>query len=230
VGEPVAGGVLPQRHRLGRELGADDQQRLGGTGHEQRTPGEERLQDGVADPGVGHDVGAEHVGRHDDDLAALHHPRRQVRVLAGEEAHLAEEPAGAVAGDHHLVTVPVGTEDLGGAGEDDDEVVLGVARGEQDLTRLYRAALTVGGDDGQLIVVELGERRRLVDGLAHRGARIATTGPWSLRPGDIRTRFAACAATVHHVSSSLRSLMRRSHRRRYRAQDGTSEQHPDRAA
>ena len=139
--------------------------------------GEERLQDGVADPGVGHDVGAEHVGRHDDDLAALHHPSRQVRTLSGEQAHLAEEAAGAVAGDHHLTATPVGPEDLDGAGQDDDEVVLGVARGEQDLARLHRAALTVGGNHGQLVVVELGERGRLVDGLAHRGARIASTVP-----------------------------------------------------
>ena len=70
---------------------------------QRRPAGEERLQDGVAEPDVGQHPGPEDIGRDDDDLARLGHPGRQVRPLPGDEADLAEEAARAVAGDHLAV-------------------------------------------------------------------------------------------------------------------------------
>ena len=49
------------------------------------------------------DPGAEDVGGDHDDLAGLDDPRREVRALAGDEADLAEEAAGAVGRDDGAV-------------------------------------------------------------------------------------------------------------------------------
>ena len=71
--------------------------------HQRRSAGEERLEDDVAQPRVGQHPRAEDVGRHHHDLARLGDPGRQVRALPGDQVDLAEEPAGAVAGDQLAV-------------------------------------------------------------------------------------------------------------------------------
>ena len=74
VRQPVAGGVLAQRHRRRRELGPDDLQRVRSTRHQRRSAGEERLEDDIAQPGVGQHPRPEHLGRHHHDLARLRRP------------------------------------------------------------------------------------------------------------------------------------------------------------
>ena len=163
VGQPVAHRVLPQRHRRRRVRRADDLQRVGGGGEQDRPPGEERLQHGVAEPHVREDPGPEDVGRHDHHLAGLGHPCGQVRPLAGDQAHLAEEAAGAMPGDQLVVRA----EHLHRTAEDDDPVVVVVGRGEQHLAGFHAPALSELEHDRQLLVVELGERHRIGREIGH---------------------------------------------------------------
>ena len=97
VRQPVAGGVLAQRHRRRRVLGSNDLQRVRGSRHQCHPSCEERLEDDIAQPGVGQHLRAEHVGWHDDDLAGFDNPGREVRALPSDEVDLTQEPTGAMA-------------------------------------------------------------------------------------------------------------------------------------
>ena len=59
VGESVAAGVLPQCHRGRREHGSDDLQRVGRGVLQGGAPGDERLENGVAEPHVAQHPAAE---------------------------------------------------------------------------------------------------------------------------------------------------------------------------
>ena len=111
VGQPVAGQVLPHRQGLGEVPGPDHPDGPGRPLQQPGPAGDEGAEDGVGQAGRGGDQPAE-LGHADlDDLPGLDHPGGEIDPLAGEQVELAEEPAGAVGGQDHLLPV-VGAGDL----------------------------------------------------------------------------------------------------------------------
>ena len=103
VRQTVALCVLAQTHRRGRERGADDLQGRGRRVQQGRASGEECLEHGVAEPGIGQHLRSEGVRRDDDDVAGSGDAARQIGPLAGDEADLAQKAARSVRDDHLTV-------------------------------------------------------------------------------------------------------------------------------
>ncbi|CAB4916799.1 unannotated protein [freshwater metagenome] len=158
VRDPLPRRVGAQRVRPGRQLRADDLHRAGGDAGAQRlAAGHQGAQQDVGEVGVlGHQP-AEPGRRHPVHPAGLHHPRDHVDDLAGEQVELAEEAARPVLGDRGLRLVAGRRAgDLHPAGLQDDQVVSGVAGGEDHVAGDDLARVAVGGEPAELVGGELG--------------------------------------------------------------------------
>ena len=176
VRQEVAGGELQQPPGVGREARADDPE--ANTELDQdRAADEIGPQHQVAEGRVLGDQLAQALHRHGQDLAGLLDHRRQQRGLVGEQAQLAEEPAGPVHGDHPLGPATLLLDDRHRPREDHEEVVVLVALPVEDLAWPRGSPLAVGGQGLQLLVAQprvrplevrcLGQRRRVGRGHVH---------------------------------------------------------------
>src|SRR5215208_787087 len=149
MGYPVAGRELSQACRIARVARAHYPKAHAGP-HHVRAPSQERLQDNVREVGLLGDDLLQPLARNGQHLPVLTHHGREVHCLPGEHVQLAQETARkedpyrpCLAGevvDHLHLTL-----------EDDYEVVLGVARPEQDIPYLRLPRPAVASEDLDLV-------------------------------------------------------------------------------
>ena len=151
--QPVARRELAQAARVGREPRADDRE-AGAEADEQLAPQQVGAEHEIGEPAVRQDQRAQALHGHDQHLAGLHDHGAVERVLAGQQAELAEEAARPVDRDDPLVALPELVDDGHQALQDDEEVVAVVALVEQDLPRLDAAPLALGLQPCELLLAE----------------------------------------------------------------------------
>ena len=142
--EPVAGREVPDPPGVRGVPRADDPQ-AGPEADQDRTAQQIGAQDEVAERRIaGHQV-PEPADGDREHLARVESHRGIVGALAGQQAQLAEETARAVDGDDAFGRRPVSLDGGHPPGQDDEEVAVPVALGEQDLPGLGAAARAVRG-------------------------------------------------------------------------------------
>src|SRR5215204_2443546 len=141
--------------------------------HHVRAPGQEGLQDDVREVGLLGDYLLQPLAGYGQHLPALAHNGREVHRLPGEHVQLAQEAtreegsypprlSGEVVDNLHL------------ASKDDDEVVSGVARSEEDVPDLHLPPLPIALEDRELVFPQLrGPRTANLSGSIDHGVSLS---------------------------------------------------------
>jgi hypothetical protein len=132
VREPVAGREVPDPPGVRGVFRADDAQ-ADAEPDQDRAAQQVGTEDEVAERRITVHQVPELADRDREHLARVQGHRGVVGALAGQQAELAEEPAAAVDGDDAFLGRPVPLDRRHLPGQDDEEVAVPVALGEQDI-------------------------------------------------------------------------------------------------
>src|SRR5919199_490506 len=149
VGQPVAGRDLPQARRVARVARAYYPEAQAGPDHI-RTPREEGLEDDIGEVGLLRDYLLQPLARNRQHLPAFAHHGRDVHGLPGEHVQFAQEAAGEE-GPYRPRLAGEVVYHLHYTFQDDDKVVGGVARPEEDVPDVRLPRLFVEPEDRELV-------------------------------------------------------------------------------